>query len=229
MSDKTDDQELNTEALKRLTAPFPDIEISLRPKPTKAQTEEVKRDFQKGIRCNLCGGWHHPNVVHLQYVGHAATTKRLLDVDIAWNWEFLHVDEKGFPEFDINGGLWITLTVLGVTRKGYGDAEGKTGPNAVKEVIGDAIRNASMRFGVALELWHKGEFKKDDDTASDQAEQAEQQGDFYPDDKFNDMLPSWKHAVESGTKTTNDILQYLKNKEVNLSKDQISKINNIGK
>ena len=27
----------------------------------------------------------------------------------------------------------------------------------MKERIGDALRNAAMRFGAALELWHKGE------------------------------------------------------------------------
>jgi hypothetical protein len=45
------------------------------------------------------------------------------------------------------------MTVCGMTRLGYGDATGKTGANAVKEIIGDAIRNAGMRFGMALDLW----------------------------------------------------------------------------
>jgi hypothetical protein len=27
----------------------------------------------------------------------------------------------------------------------------------VKEAIGDALRNAGMRFGAALDLWHKGD------------------------------------------------------------------------
>ncbi len=66
---------------------------------------------------------------------------------------------------DRNGGLWIRLTVLGVTRLGYGDAEGKTGGNAIKEAIGDALRNAAMRFGAALDLWHKGDLHLDDDAA----------------------------------------------------------------
>ena len=55
------------------------------------------------------------------------------------------------------GGMWIKLTVCGVTRLGYGDAQGKEGGNAIKEAIGDALRNAAMRFGAALELWHKGD------------------------------------------------------------------------
>ena len=91
----------------------------------------------------------------LAYVGHAATTARLLEVDPTWSWEPLSVDERGLPAFDHLGGLWIRLTVCGVTRIGYGDAQGKKGPNAVKEAIGDAIRNAAMRFGVAIDLWAK--------------------------------------------------------------------------
>lgn len=96
--------------------------------------------------------------VRLAYVGHAATTDRLLSVDPAWTWEPVAVDERGLPLLDEHGGLWIRLTVAGVTRLGYGDAGGKKGPNAVKEAIGDALRNAAMRFGVALDLWAKEEF-----------------------------------------------------------------------
>lgn len=95
------------------------------------------------------------NGLVLDYVGHAAVTARLLEVDPLWTWEPLAVEESGLPRFDPVGGLWIRLTVLGVTRLGYGDTAGKKGANAVKEAIGDAIRNAAMRFGVALDLWSK--------------------------------------------------------------------------
>lgn len=213
--------------LNKLLEPFPDKEISWKPKPTKAQTEEVKKDFKKGCRCQYCGGWHHPNAVHLAYVGHAATTKRLLDVDPAWNWEFLHVDEKGFPVFDSNGGLWITLTILGVTRKGYGDAEGKQGPNAVKEVIGDAIRNAAMRFGVALELWHKGEFEKDADPVDEKQPSNDDAEGFYPDDDFSKNFPTWEKLILSKKKDHAGMFAFLAKKEIKLTEDQIKIINNI--
>ena len=85
----------------------------------------------------------------LDYVGHAATTDRLLEVDPAWSWEPFALDAAGLPALDKEGNLWIRLTVCGVTRPGVGD--GKT----AKERIGDAIRNAAMRFGVALDLWAK--------------------------------------------------------------------------
>lgn len=146
-----------------LREPFPAHQISKLPKPTKAQTDEVKADFKKGVRCDICGGWHHPKVVHLDYVGHAALTDRLLDADPAWYWEPLTIGQNGTPVLDESGGLWIKLTVCGVTRLGYGDAQGKTGGDAMKERIGDALRNAAMRFGAALDLWHKGDLHIDED------------------------------------------------------------------
>lgn len=98
----------------------------------------------------------------LDFVGHAALTARLLDVDPEWSWEPVAVDERGLPAFDQNGGLWIRLTVAGMTRLGYGDSAGKNGPNAVKEAIGDALRNAAMRFGAALDLWSKEDLSPPD-------------------------------------------------------------------
>lgn len=148
--------------LAKLREPFPPHQISKLPKPTKAQTEAVRSNFKKGIRCGICGAWHHPDVVHLDYVGHAALTDRLLDTDINWSWEPMARDERGQPAFDQNGGLWIALTVCGVTRYGYGAADGKRGGDAVKEIIGDALRNAAMRFGAALDLWHKGDLHADE-------------------------------------------------------------------
>lgn len=110
--------------------------------------------------CKECGNyvsnWH----VHLDYVGHAELTNRLLDADPMWSWEPVAFDQRGLPAFDENGGLWIRLTVCGHTRLGYGDSQGKKGPNAVKEAIGDALRNAAMRFGAALDLWAKSDLRE---------------------------------------------------------------------
>lgn len=117
------------EQLKKLREPFPPEQVGKLPK----------------------GG------VTLDFVGHGYLTARLLDVDPLWNWEPLALDERGLPLLDEHGGLWIRLTVCGVTRLGYGDAGGRKGPNAIKESIGDALRNAGMRFGAALDLWAKGD------------------------------------------------------------------------
>jgi hypothetical protein len=73
--------------LRKMRQDFPPNQISRLPKPTKAQTDAVKADFKKGVRCQECGSWHHPDVVHLDYVGHASLTDRLLDADLMWTWE----------------------------------------------------------------------------------------------------------------------------------------------
>ena len=137
-----------------MRAPFPEHQISKLPKP-------LKKDAPKG-KCGECGGWHGLPAVHLDYVGHAALTARLLDADAAWSWEPMSIDASGLPALDRDGGMWIRLTVCGVSRLGYGDAQGKSGGDAMKERIGDALRNAAMRFGAALDLWHKGDLYRDD-------------------------------------------------------------------
>lgn len=150
--------------LAKLREPFPANQINKLPKP-------YKKESPKG-KCNVCGGWHGLPAAHLDYVGHAALTARLLDADPGWSWEFTATDEHGMPIFDHNGGLWIRLTVCGVTRLGYGDAQGKQGGNAVKEAIGDALRNAGMRFGAALDLWHKGDLYEADESRGKEPDDA---------------------------------------------------------
>jgi len=146
-----------SDPLALLRRPFPANQISKLPKESRTQADERKASRSSGVNCTVCGGWHHKNAVHLDYVGHAALTDRLLDADPLWTWEPVAFTPEGLPSFDRNGGLWIKLTVCGVTRLGYGNAEGKSGGDAVKEIIGDALRNAAMRFGAALDLWHKGD------------------------------------------------------------------------
>ncbi len=150
-------REQQIEALHKLREPFAPTEIRYLPR----------------VWCRACksAGWNgcqqHPaskchkckqkmprdGHIDLAYVGHAEATNRLLNVDPFWDWEPLTVDERGLPQVDGYRGLWIRLTVCGMTRLGYGHAGDKTGGDAVKEVIGDAIRNAGMRFGMALDLW----------------------------------------------------------------------------
>jgi len=157
-----------------LRQPFPEHHISKLPKETRKQIDERKNDNSCVVwKCEVCGGAHHKKAVHLDYVGHAALTDRLLDTDPEWFWEPLAIDEHGLPAFDQRGGLWIKLTVCGVTRLGYGCADGKSGGDAIKEIIGDALRNAAMRFGAALDLWHKGDLHlDDDDVPGDKAENS---------------------------------------------------------
>lgn len=129
----------------QLRAPFPKDVVGKLPKP-------YKRDSPKG-QCRECGGYHGLPAAHLDYVGHAAVTDRLLSVDPEWSWEPMGLTPEGLPALDRDGNLWIRLTVNGHTRPGVGDG------SSMKERIGDAIRNAAMRFGVALDLWSKEELE----------------------------------------------------------------------
>lgn len=154
-----------------MRAPFPANQISKLPKESRSQIDARKTNKALMVwNCQVCGGAHHKDAVHLDYVGHAALTDRLLDADPQWSWEPVAFGPDGNPAFDRTGGLWIKLTVCGVTRLGYGSADGKTGGDAVKEMIGDALRNAAMRFGAALDLWHKGDLHVDEPEAEDPCE-----------------------------------------------------------
>ena len=88
------------------------------------------------------------------FINHAVITDRLISVDPDWYWQPMGISANGSPVLDDFNGLWIRLTVCGVTRIGYGASEPhQKGADAVKTAISDAIKNAAMRFGVALDLW----------------------------------------------------------------------------
>jgi len=166
---KIEVQPVKSTGLELLRMPFPANHISKLPKETKAQADARKADKSLIVwKCAECGGMHHKNAVHLDYVGHAALTDRLLDVDPEWNWE--PYVAPGLP--NPGNGMWIKLTVCGMSRIGFGSADGKSGGDAIKEIIGDALRNAAMRFGAALDLWHKGDLHADDE-----AEQVQHDAD----------------------------------------------------
>jgi len=101
----------------------------------------------------------------LDYVGHAGITNRLLEVDSEWYWEPIAFTENGLPFIKIQGTdavLWIKLTICGVTRLGCGTVASNSF-DVEKQLIGDALRNAAMRFGVALDLWSKEELHLSED------------------------------------------------------------------
>jgi len=127
----------------------------------------------------------------LDYVGHAALTKRLLETDLEWSWEPFAIGEDGLPKLDEKGGLWIRLTVCGITRIGYGDSGNSRGTQAVKEAIGDALRNAGMRFGAALDLWHKGDLFDLTDSRGDAKEEHKPTPTVSPE-----ILALVKEAIE---------------------------------
>ena len=169
--------------LLKLREKFPKPVIGKLPKVTCGQCSKGSCGTHKKAKCGVCGAWISEAHTHIDYVGHADTTGRLLDVDPEWDWRPKATDpdpallkaaiESGNPEivrmvldnappkFERNGsgypvGFWMLLTIGGVTRPGYGSCPASQA-DAEKVLIGDALRNAAMRFGVALDLWAKGE------------------------------------------------------------------------
>lgn len=109
--------------------------------------------------CDVCKGKHTTAAIHIDFVGHAPLTARLLDLDPGWSWEPVAWADDGFPLIEWGQSkavMWIWLTVRGVRRLGVGTAP-RTQDEVHKELIGDALRNAGMRFGLALDLWSKGD------------------------------------------------------------------------
>ena len=144
-----------------LRQPFPATQVGKLPRVTCKRCSDAPSkacDDHRKQECRECGNWMTPRHVHLDFVGHGWITQRLLDADPLWSWEPLAYGPDGLPALDRSGNLWIRLTVCGVTRIGVGDGK------STKEQIGDALRNAAMRFGAALDLWCKGG-EDDKDTA----------------------------------------------------------------
>jgi hypothetical protein len=110
-----------------------------------------------------------PGGVTLAYVGHAEITKALTEIDPLWTWEPLEIRD-GRPVTHLHAGriprrngdpilvdmvtMWGRLTLQGVTRIAVGSVEAHK-PDLDKELVSDFLRNAAMRFGVALGLWMK--------------------------------------------------------------------------
>lgn len=149
--------ETTSEKLKALRKPFPPECVRLKPEyvgdyeldTSTGQTFIPDENYQL---CPLCNKVHPLPAKHFKYVGHAFVTERLNEVDPCWTWTPMGLDADGLPIVK-NGELWGYLTVCGITHIGVGDAEGRTDFNAIKEMIGDSIRNAAMRFGCGLECW----------------------------------------------------------------------------
>lgn len=109
------------------------------------------------------------NGVQLSYVGHAEITRALSEIDPNWTWEPV-LGADGLPAIRIQHGqiprrdrepilvdmatMWGRLTLCGVTRWAVGSVEAHK-PDLDKELVSDFLRNAAMRFGVALSLWMK--------------------------------------------------------------------------
>ncbi|MFH9236004.1 hypothetical protein [Streptomyces globisporus] len=212
------------EALHRLREPFKPEEIRYLPRVWCKACRDAKgtcnRNDHERRQCRKCGQSMTTAHIDLRFVGHAEATNRLLNVDPFWDWEPMAPDANGLPQYDGNRGMWIRLTVCGMTRLGYGSADGKSGGDAVKEIIGDAIRNAGMRFGMALDLWTSSDLEivesggsSLDETASSPAQdsrpEAARPHAMSPAETQQQVLGPFLERVRNGWDTLEATLQAL--------------------
>ena len=172
-----------------LRKPFPPELVGKLPRVTCKACRDVRGACDKHgmIRCTVCGNNITTAHIHLDYVGHAAVTDRLLEADAAWSWKPAYRDVEpavlvaacasgsaeivrqviaNSPPLADGAGMWIELTVGGVTRLGYA-TDDRGGPDHMKMLVSDGIRNAAMRFGVALDLWSKEDLRPESPAAEE--------------------------------------------------------------
>lgn len=153
-----------------LRAEFPEDDRGLLPR-AKFNKDDPKGECTGEANARgdgrTCGKYHVLPAVHLDYVGHAAITERLNKVagPDGWDWEPLATDGSHLPLVTNVGGdavLWIRLTIGDVTKLGVGTCS-KDRSDRDKVLIGDALRNAGLRFGMALEMWKRDRYVEEDD------------------------------------------------------------------
>lgn len=101
----------------------------------------------------------------LDFVGHADITRLLLEIDPTWRWVPIEWKD-GRPAIHVENGMatmWGELTLLGQARLGVGSVRADK-VDLDKELVGDFLRNAAMRFGICLSLWTKQEWEDLGDT-----------------------------------------------------------------
>ena len=113
------------------------------------------------------------NGINLAYVSHADITKILIEIDPLWSWQPVEW-VNGRPAINVENGtatMWGTLTLLGKSMIGVGSVRADKQDHE-KELVGDFLRNASMRFGIALSLWSKQDWSDNTTITSLPAAQA---------------------------------------------------------
>ena len=96
----------------------------------------------------------------LDFVGHADITRILIEIDPMWTWEPCGW-VNGRPHIHVENGtatMWGHLYVHGKPMLGVGSVRADK-QELDKELVGDFLRNAAMRFGISLALWTKNEWE----------------------------------------------------------------------
>jgi len=124
--------------------------------------------------------------IQLDFVGHADITRILIEIDPLWSWQPAgYWRDNGRPYIHVENGIatmWGELTLLGHTRLGVGSCRADK-PDLDKELVSDFLRNAAMRFGIALSLWTKQEWEDLGGKTAAPAKPIKQADDKNPADK----------------------------------------------
>lgn len=121
------------------------------------------------------------NGINLAYVSHADITRILIEIDPSWVWKPVSW-VNGQPAMNVENGtatMWATLTLLGKTMLGVGSVRADK-QDLHKELIGDFLRNAAMRFGIALSLWSKQDWSDNTTIVNLPAQQAKRAAEAQP-------------------------------------------------
>ena len=98
--------------------------------------------------------------IQLDFVGHADITRILIEIDPLWSYEPCGWD-NGRPAIHVENGMatmWAYLIIHGKKMLGVGSVRADK-QELDKELVGDFLRNAAMRFGISLALWTKNEWE----------------------------------------------------------------------
>ncbi len=96
----------------------------------------------------------------LDFVGHADITRILIEIDPLWWWEPCGW-VNGRPAIHVENGMatmWAYMYVHDKPMLGVGSVRADK-QELDKELVGDFLRNAAMRFGISLALWTKNEWE----------------------------------------------------------------------
>lgn len=121
------------------------------------------------------------NGISLSYVSHADVNRILIEVDPLWSWQPIEW-VNGRPAINVENGtatMWGTLTLLGKSMIGVGSVRADK-QDYEKELVGDFLRNASMRFGIAISLWSKQDWSDNTTITSLPAVQAKRAEEAKP-------------------------------------------------
>jgi hypothetical protein len=113
-----------------------------------------------------------------------------------------------------HGRDFVPLAVVEVSDAGLGEVWNLS-IDEVHEYVANGVlvcnclRNAAMRFGAALDLWHKGDLHLDDDEPQKKTERPALPP--YPDGNMAINLPDWRRHVLAG-KNPADIISMIATK-----------------